>query len=131
MNGVRDDIGKKYEHVSNIKDYQKEVHDNTHDADKDVILAVVAGLNNIMITMTTTLWKEVTDARDDEVVNSEIMELLGRDDIKTANAQLSATTEAGHDKDKLNNAIEKRVNEKFACKEAQTKRITYTIFGRQ
>ena len=43
-----------------------------------------------MIAMTTTLWKEVADARDDAVVNDKIMEFIGRDGIKTANAQLSA-----------------------------------------
>ena len=85
VDNVRDDAGKKYELVNNIKDYQKEVCDTTHGGNEAVILTVVAELNNIMIVLTTTLWKEVVDARDDAVVNGEIMEFLGRDGIETAN----------------------------------------------
>ena len=69
MDDVRDDAGKKYELVNNIKDYQREVCYKTHANNEDTILAVVTELNDSVIAMTTTLWKEVADARDDAVVN--------------------------------------------------------------
>ena len=69
MDDVRDDAGKKYELVNNIKDYQREVRYKTYANNEDAILAVVTELSDSMIAMTTTRWKEVADARDDAVVN--------------------------------------------------------------
>ena len=121
VDGVRDNTEKKYEQVKNIKDYQKEVRDKTHDDNGDVIIAVAAEFNNTMIVMTATLWEEVADVRDDAVVNGKIMKFLGKDDIETANEQLNAAMDVGDDNDKLNNTIKKRVNAKLARREAQAK----------
>ena len=75
-------------------------------------------LNKITIALTATFWKEVDDTRDDAIINGEIMEFLGRDGIKTVNAKLSEALDTGDDTNKLDNAIEKRVNAKLARKEA-------------
>ena len=79
----------KYKLVSNIKDYEKEVHKKTRNDNKDVIIAVATELNKIIIALTTKLWKEVEDTRDDAIINGEIMEFLGRDGIEIANTKLS------------------------------------------
>ena len=74
-----------------------------------------------MISLTAALWKEATDTRDDAIIDSKIMDFPGKDGIETSNTKLSEAMDTGDNKDKIDNAIKKRVNAKPARKEAHAK----------
>ena len=89
VEGVRDDAGKKYELVSKLGDYKKEVAEKTHEDCEDVIIAAVEEPNKTMIALTSNLRKEVGDIKHDALINGEMMEFLGRGSIEAANCYRS------------------------------------------
>ena len=94
MEGIRDDAGKQYKLVSKNGDHKKEVANKIHKDDKDVIIAVVKQLNKIIIILSSSLWKEVGDIKDDALFNGEMMEFLGRGSIEAANDKLNEAMNA-------------------------------------